>query len=70
MGLLGTPEFVLSTTARQLGHALWFWGEITREVKKWIKLSLGHFLLIFICRYRAPSAPKPGRITQSPCSMR
>jgi hypothetical protein len=42
-----------------------FWGEITRGVEKWVKLSLGHFLSCINHRLRAPFTPKPGRIAQS-----
>jgi hypothetical protein len=70
MGLLGRADFALANPARRPGHALRFWDEITRGVEKWVKLSLGHFFGYLVGRYRAPFAPKPGRMTQSPRSVR
>ncbi len=46
MGLLGSLEPAILNTARRLRHALRFWGENTRGAEKWVKLSLGHFLLL------------------------
>jgi hypothetical protein len=47
MGLLERLEQSLSAPARRLGHALRFWGEITRGVEKWVTLSRGHFCIVF-----------------------
>ena len=59
MGLLGRPDLALSKAARRPGHALRFWGEITREVEKKAHAFAWPFFEWFGYRFRAPFAQSP-----------